>query len=431
MSQDQKSNVTLPGRIMYKEGSSKWYQIGSAKLKLYFTINKDSFIVDGISLVDINKVNSSNDYSTTINGAGIQAQYSWMTLVKGNVEKSIIPHPTAENDYLNTHTVYLQIGEERFLKPGFNGNNSANFTTTIPLTENDYGVYSLEYGSDEKKVHPNLYDTRFWLSKNNVIFTLDYYDTTPKISIFPDLDGSDPSQATMSGIITNKEITATRVTALKDYIKALASYRGLSIKGLNPNNTSQELTRNLPTDFSSWNPSITSGTKIDETNLGDILNHALIINDFQNLKFSKDGQKIFYNGSTSDLLDFFSSKYKESATSSNHGCRGACLGICSGGCYNTTKGNAGANGCDGCGGGCWGSCDGTCSKEGTKECDCFNCTGECWGSCTGTCGGCGGCYYGCYGACQDTCKDGCATDCNTGCFTGCKGTCVSIANSTT
>ena len=269
-------------------------------------------------------------------------------------------------------------------------------------------------------------------------------------------------------IISKEKITASVVNDLLTAIKKLYSNRNLTI-------TEGSTSRNLKTINDNYNKTISMGNIIKQSDLGDILDKVLIINDQPNLLSSAYGQNILADGitATNDILNWvntYKGKTSSSHDLSTHGCRGACIGLCYNGCYGDEYGSAGSNrndvdyqtGCSECGGACVSGCYQTCSGQTSNgfynncnSCEaacevtcyqsCYGCTGcdnLCKDGCRGNCNGCGhncskacklgcgetcetqcganvcssGCYNKCEGVCQATCKDGCAWDCKNGCY---------------
>jgi len=112
------------------------------------------------------------------------------------------------------------------------------------------------------------------------------------------------------------------------------------------------------------------------SDLGDILNKVVVVNDIDNLKYASKNSHIFADGTITDLIDWTNTYKDKTGQDSSHGCRGACIGLCVGGCYNTADGIDGSNngkppgksgsplGCscsgDACANACLGGCEGGC-----------------------------------------------------------------------
>lgn len=263
-----------------------------------------------------------------------------------------------------------------------------------------------------------------------------------------------------------EQITASDLTALKNRIITMYNNRTVSVNG-------QQLSNNSNTYRAAVNnASFSSGSPIT-SQVGDLINAVLVINDVPNLLWTSSGTNYnppsgglvgaagYSNSTYYDLITNWlsNSMVNATGTSTTHYCRGACVGICTAGCSNTNRGTVGVDESQGsnwfnyspsstckqlCGGNCSGDCIGTamnnCGGQCTGQCatscygDCAGtcgngctgqCTGNCYNSCGGSCGnGCTSCQ-GCSGSCgANTCTGTCHGGCSTGCETSCKEQCA-------
>lgn len=405
--------------------------IGTAWLNIDYTLDNTLFTVNKIYFTNIEFNNGYEGW-----GGGqhrVVIGYSYIKLQQdGNESISYNIIPLTE-DISGNRINYITLKSDaavsnenyNYLKDSNNNNFTTNFT--IPVVNG--GNYKAIFNSQTPITGSNNIETRFWMPNPN--FGLLFYMDDPisdLISLFPSSTQSSNPTDTESGVYTDQFITATKIQSLKQYIKAVAAHRTQEIQ---EGTTKLKVSNIIP---NSWNPVIQEGQKIYNTDLGDILNKALIINDFNNLKTSKQHEKILYNGvqASKDILDFFYSHRNDTnqnmtSTTSNHGCRGACLGLCAGGCGGSSMGSG--QGCSSlCSGKCGSNCGDACVISNSDKTCAGECTGKCYNGCVGNCraacGGCGtGCYYGCSVACVTNCKNGCAINCTGGCY-GCTASCI-------
>ena len=221
------------------------------------------------------------------------------------------------------------------------------------------------------------------------------------------------------GVKSNNEITTTDINKLITNIKTLYSKRTVKVSNRTLSETSGAEYKLIPSQRS-------QNKEIYQSDLGQLIDACLVINDIPNVIKSSQYKDILYNSTTTDILNTWLSedKYTASGTSSKHGCRGACVGICK-------------NGCAGQGKGVTGTTDGSTivGPKSCRDCDsgCQNsCNGKCKGACTNNCTGCGktcavGCGKTCNGGCCSECTQGCLGDANTAygvsCGNGCNFTC--------
>ena len=240
-------------------------------------------------------------------------------------------------------------------------------------------------------------------------------------------------------ISSNTAILASDLTSLRNSVSALYANRASLLT------TGQKKygTTAIHTTFTQYD--------IHPDYIQFLVNACLVINDIPNLKWydpdhtSGDylykNDKIFGDGSTTNLLTWISTRAGATGTSSAHGCRGACVGICYTGCSGVAKGSQGAAndyttcGCGSyTGGNCMGTCSGTNLGKTMSEINqagfCDNCGTMCHNHCHGGCYGCvnwcnttclDSCNTTCYNTCKNTCDTGCVNGCAAGCSNGCYG----------
>lgn len=237
-----------------------------------------------------------------------------------------------------------------------------------------------------------------------------------------------------------EQITASDLTALKNRIITMYNNRTVSVNG-------QQLSNNSNTYRAAVNnASFSSGSSIT-SQVGDLINAVLVINDVPNLLWTGSGTNYnppsgglvgaagYSNSTYYDLITNWLSNNMVNATgtSTNHYCRGACVGICTAGCSGTNRGTVGANESQGsnwynyspsstCKQLCGGTCSGDCIGSALNNCG-GQCTGQCATSCYGDCAGT--CGNGCTGQCTGNCYNSCGGSCGNGCTScqGCSGSC--------